>query len=123
MAFSGCEKFFIPLLTNLVGRLSEPSAYESASSLLASPCVPSVVIHSTARVLLYNSVSGDASNSSEQMRTLLSQVRQRHPDVVEQVSQEIIEEDDDLKEKVEQLILSLSLVNIRSFLYILELIR
>jgi U3 small nucleolar RNA-associated protein 10 len=120
MAFTGCEKIFVPLLNNLIGRLSETSAYDSASSLLASSCVPSVVIHSTARVLLYNSVSGDASNCSEQIRTLLSQVRQRHPDIVEQVSQELIKEDDDLKEKIEQLVLSMSLVNMCSCSYILE---
>jgi len=110
LGWSGSEKLLVPLLVNLVSRISESLIYEFVTFVLASPNTPPVILVPTARTLLRNSISEEHPSNHEKSKTLLSQLRQRYPDILESVSRELTQEDEEVKEKVEQIILSLSLV-------------
>jgi hypothetical protein len=108
LSWAGSEKFVNPLLTSLIGRLSDPSAHDTVHSILASQSVPPATVCAAVRALLQILVSEDASGT-DVPRKLLGQIRLQHPDLLQTVSQEMIAEDD-LKEKIEHVVLSLSLV-------------
>jgi hypothetical protein len=108
LTWTGSEKFVSPLLVSLIGQLSDPSTHAIVHSMLASQNAPPDIIRVAVRALLQILVSEDAS-SADQPRTLLSQIRLRHPDLLQAVVQEVMAEGDS-REKIEQIILSLSLV-------------
>ena len=116
LGWSGSEVFVVPLLTNLIGQLSNTSAYGIVDSILASQNVSHSVIFQATHLLLQISVSADPYDVRNQSRELLGKVRLRHPDVVQDVSRKVMEEDDAVKEKVERLVLSLSLVSLSLFI-------
>lgn len=100
------------MLITLVTRLEDPSIYDLVSSVLASQGTVRPVICDVTRAILRNSISEDGSESKDASRRMLGQLRLRHPELVQTISQELMDEDVDLKDKVEQVILSLSLVRV-----------
>ncbi|KAH6904492.1 hypothetical protein BKA70DRAFT_1373519 [Coprinopsis sp. MPI-PUGE-AT-0042] len=101
----GIEKVLVPLIASAISRTSEVSVSEFIENLIASPGVPDAVLARLTSSLIH---SASADPSSFASRRLLASLQQRHPSTVQKVAREIIEEDEDSKEPVEQLILSLS---------------
>jgi len=77
------------------------------------PETPAVVIKELARILLESlSLGPDIAENKEQRRKLLSQLRQRHPEIFFEVSSDVVNQrGEDGRTEVEQLILSLSVVS------------
>ncbi|EPQ56067.1 hypothetical protein GLOTRDRAFT_129071 [Gloeophyllum trabeum ATCC 11539] len=113
LGFVGAEKFVNPLITGLLPHLKNESAYVILEAILSSPEVPSAIVQRAARLLLGRVIdpeSGDENMS--QYRRILSLIQQRYPLVLQKAAEETISEDEDAKEVVEQLILSLSMVQV-----------
>ena len=89
----------------MVPKASHTEAADFVENLVVSPSVPEAILNHLAMLLINVILSAETSLKERQ---LLSMIQQRHPQVVQKVTQEIIEEDDDKKDAVEELIISLS---------------
>lgn len=110
LGWAGSEKLVTPVLITLIARLHEPSTFDFVSSVLASPNATQLVICDVTRVVLQTSISEEESESKEASRRALGQLRLRYPQLVQSISQELMDADEDMKDKIEQLVLLLSLV-------------
>ncbi|TFK24886.1 hypothetical protein FA15DRAFT_669091 [Coprinopsis marcescibilis] len=102
----GSEKLLLPLITRCCSKLSDPDVTEFLEDLVATSAVPEAALVRLATLLIKKATAAESSLSE---RRLLGIVQQRHPAVVQHVTKEIIEEDEDLKDAIEQLVLSLSI--------------
>ena len=88
------------------------TASAAVESLLTSPTLLPAVARSAAVTLLHRLTEDEPSGDSAlELRSLLSQLHQRHPEVVQAASKAIVEEDEDKRDAVEQLVLSISVVS------------
>ncbi|KAF6741372.1 hypothetical protein DFP72DRAFT_995311 [Ephemerocybe angulata] len=79
----GSEKLLVPVVLRVFPKLADAEALAFVENLIVTASVPEEVL-------------------------LLSMIHQRHPHVVQQVSQEVINENEQEKDKVEEIIMSLS---------------
>ncbi|KAI0632952.1 hypothetical protein C8Q77DRAFT_1120632 [Trametes polyzona] len=109
MTWVGAEKFLTPLLDSLLARVEDATAFHIVETVLTSRALLGVVARPAA-VSLIRLVTGDEipAENSQRLRQLLSHLHQRHLKAVEAASALLIEEDDDKREAIEQLVLSLS---------------
>lgn len=131
MIWVGSEKFLIPFVESLVSRytmipllrctqrpncfvrLPSTSAFPVLESVLMAPQLLRPVAQSAATSLLRHVLPGDASEQLKaECRNLLSQLYQRHLNAVQSASQAVIAEDEDLRDTVEQLVMSLAVVGV-----------
>ncbi|EAU87657.2 hypothetical protein CC1G_09118 [Coprinopsis cinerea okayama7 len=101
----GSEKLLLPIVTKVVPKLTDPNIAEFLENLVSSPTVPEPVLMRLTSLLVKTASSNESSLSE---RKMLGTLQQRHPAVVQKVTKELIDEDDDSKDTIEQLILSLS---------------
>lgn len=104
-----CPTYMESLTDHQALRISEPPVLEFVENLTASPGVPEAVLTRLTSSLIRSATSDPSSFTS---RRLLAILHQRQSSTVQKAAKEIIEEDEDLKEPVEQLILSLSVVSL-----------
>ncbi|KAI0712775.1 armadillo-type protein [Cerioporus squamosus] len=109
-AWMGAERFMNPLVNSLITRIDNVAASAILESFLTSPALPPGTARSAAVSLMRQLTEGDtAADSALELRSLLSQLHQRHPDAVQTASQAIIDEDGDKRDAVEQLVMSISM--------------
>lgn len=93
-------------------RLEDSTAADIVESILTSPRLLPVIGISVTSTLIRR-LSGNASLESlpRACRSQLSQLHQRHPKIVQEASQALIQQDGSNRDAIEQLILSLSIVS------------
>jgi U3 small nucleolar RNA-associated protein 10 len=85
-------------------------ALASLQSILTSSNVPSAITHRLAMLLIDADVSSEDTVDTTSHRALLSRIQQRHPSILQEVAEEVISDRENVKDAVEQLIISLSMV-------------
>ncbi|KAJ7042839.1 hypothetical protein C8F04DRAFT_1251651 [Mycena alexandri] len=100
--WSGIEKFVGPLLTAV---FDDDLTIPFLESVISSPTVPTVVVKRLTTLLLNTVVSDDAQMGA---RRLLSNIQQRHPLIVPEVADEISRSREDIRESVDNVVISLS---------------
>ncbi|RPD60690.1 hypothetical protein L227DRAFT_501246 [Lentinus tigrinus ALCF2SS1-6] len=108
MAWMGAERLINPLITSLLSRIDDLAASSIVEALLTSQTLLSGIARSAAAALIHRLTTEEPSSALE-LRSLLSQLHQRHPAAVHAASKAIIDEDEDKRNAVEQLVLSISL--------------
>ncbi|KAH9943771.1 hypothetical protein B0H21DRAFT_877669 [Amylocystis lapponica] len=107
----GAEKLISPLVARLFTRLADDHAVNLLNSILTCPTVtPPVIRRATAgllRRLIENDGETDGDDSLANVRMLLVQLQQRHPEITQQVLQEALENDQE-RDVVERVVVSLA---------------
>jgi U3 small nucleolar RNA-associated protein 10 len=96
-------------------RLPEDTTLDTLQSLLTSTKVPNAIIHPLAVLLIDAVVSSEETIDTALHRAMLSTIQQRHPTVLQKAAEGVISDDEDLKDAVEQLIISLSMVRDKTY--------
>ncbi|KAF9553866.1 hypothetical protein CPC08DRAFT_672807 [Agrocybe pediades] len=110
-AWTGSEKVLNPLMRGLSAQLEDDAVFELLEAIIAAQSTPALVIETLATSLLKTAVGTDAdSNVTLSARRLLAQVRQRQPDLLEKALESYAEEEESLKDALEQLSISLSTI-------------
>ncbi|KAF4611649.1 hypothetical protein D9613_003824 [Agrocybe pediades] len=110
-AWTGSEKVLNPLMRGLSAQLEGNAVFEFLEATVAAQSTPAPVIETLATSLLKTAVGTDAdSNVTLSARRLLAQVRQRQPDLLEKALESYAEEEESLKDALEQLSISLSTI-------------
>lgn len=125
--WSGFEKLLNPMIPVLVDRqyttlldlavryspflyrVEEPTPFSALNALVSSDSMlsnvlKSIIVHLLGRALEFN------PSPTGSLHRLLSSLQQRHPDILQDSSRLVIEDDADKQEAVKQLLLSLSVV-------------
>ncbi|TFY70773.1 hypothetical protein EVG20_g2223 [Dentipellis fragilis] len=112
-SWAGSEKLVGALIAALIDRLfttdTEIRATTLLNALLVAPETPSSLLKQIATVSVDRSISTESSTSEKAvLRRLLSSLYQRHPVVLQDVTQKMIEENEDVRDAVEELSVSLT---------------
>ncbi|KAF9451337.1 hypothetical protein P691DRAFT_663457 [Macrolepiota fuliginosa MF-IS2] len=107
----GSEKFIRPMLPVLISRLPDGHASVLLESIVSTPAISSSVVGRSASLLIKEALSQENPDGATAARSLLSTIQQRHPDAFQRAALAEQEEDEELKEAIDQLVLSLSLVS------------
>ena len=102
----------VPIVSRLVPKLSDTDASDFVENLIVTASAPDAVLIHLTRLLAKAVLSAETSLKERQ---LLSMLHQRHPTIVQRITEEIIVEDENSKDAVEQLVMSLSTVNMLPF--------
>ncbi|TFK48252.1 hypothetical protein OE88DRAFT_1664727 [Heliocybe sulcata] len=116
MKFSGAEKIVNPLMPGLLARLNDETSRTVLETILTCPEVPDAVIHGALHLLVDAVLDSEDAAHMNEHRRMLTLIQQRYPEILQKTAEKIIAEDEDAKEAVEQLILSLSIVQVSSAL-------
>ncbi|KAF8259327.1 armadillo-type protein [Lactarius quietus] len=108
MPWSGFDKLMIPMISPLVDRLEDATSFSILSALVASSNTPTSVLKTIANTLILRALKSDSSPNGD-LHHLLASLQQRYPDLFQDVSHSIIEENEDQQEAIQKLVLSLSL--------------
>jgi predicted transcriptional regulator len=95
---------------NACVRLEDDRASSILEAIITAPKVPTIVVKQSATMLLSISVATEITVASASARRLLSIVQQRYPSALQEAAEVLASQDEALKESVEQLIVSLSVV-------------
>jgi len=104
--------FFVTLINSEPFRLVDEASVALLEKIIATSAMPSTVI-----VALTTSLMKDVLNPTSETqivmtaRRLLSLIQPRHPSVLQKVAETLSEADESLIDAVEQLVISLSMVN------------
>lgn len=93
-------------------RLSDEQAFRVVDALVTHSELPAILIRSLTVSLFKALVEQSSTESHSKIRSLLVQVQQRHPDVLQNSYDDMLETDSDKKDVLEQALLSLSMVSI-----------
>jgi len=105
-------------------RLETSASSEILEAIIATQSSPASVIETLTASLLKNAINADDDNNvTITTRRLLAQVRQRQPQLLENAVESCAQEDESLKDALEQLIISLSTVRLHTYCYRIVLIR
>lgn len=109
---------FIAAHHSLLGRLSEDKSSTILESLISNSNTPSVIISAVTILLISLAINSETPAAQvTTARVLLSLINQRYPAILKNASKQIVEGDDneedeeEVKEKIEQLTISLSIVS------------
>lgn len=109
LPYAGSEKFIGGFLSELVPRLSDEQAFRVVDALVTHSELPAILIRSLTVSLFKALVEQSSTESHSKIRSLLVQVQQRHPDVLQNSYDDMLETDSDKKDVLEQALLSLSM--------------
>jgi U3 small nucleolar RNA-associated protein 10 len=123
--YNGSEKVLTPLVKGLTKRYAEPFSswkhvlikyrLDDASlleSIIATPSTPIDTVATLTVHLMTVSVNAEIDSQNQlTSRRLLALVQQRHPAILASCADATMESDESLKEAVEQLVISLSVVS------------
>ena len=100
------------LVSGILLRLPEDTAHATVQLMLTSSTIPSDVTRRLAMVLIHAVVfsSEDFTIDTAPQRAMLSTIQQRHTSILQTAADDIVAKREDAKEAVEQLIISLSMV-------------
>ncbi|KAF8966928.1 armadillo-type protein [Flammula alnicola] len=111
----GSEKVLSPLVKGLSNRLEDAASTTLLEAIIATPTTPLSVIEILITSLLNIAVKPEAETQSLLIsRHLLSLIQQRHPNLLQKSTEALSEDDESVKEAIEQLIISLSTVGLVS---------
>ncbi|TBU55148.1 armadillo-type protein [Dichomitus squalens] len=108
MAWAGAEKFISPFIESVLSRVDDASASEVAEAVLTSSSLLPSVAGSAAASLLRRLVGEESADTTPTWRQLLSQLHQRHPKAIQAASRALVEEDEECRDAIEQIVLSLA---------------
>jgi U3 small nucleolar RNA-associated protein 10 len=86
-------------------------ALTTLQSIVTSSSVPSAITRRLTRLLIDIVVSSKDTDDTASQRAMLSTIQQRYPSILQKTTEEIIPEKEDIKEAIEQLIISLSMAS------------
>jgi U3 small nucleolar RNA-associated protein 10 len=86
-------------------------ALTTLQSIVTSSSVPSAITRRLTRLLIDIVVSSEDTDDTASQRAMLSTIQQRYPSILQKTTEEIIPEKEDIKEAIEQLIISLSMAS------------
>ncbi|KAK0216141.1 armadillo-type protein [Armillaria fumosa] len=110
LGWAGTEKFLSPLLSGLTQRLDEDTAFGLLETIIMSSNSPDIIIGRLSERLIKLAVSEtESSNTVLVARRLLSHVHQRYPAILHSVSEEMAQDDEELKTSLDNLVMSLSM--------------
>ena len=89
--------------------LEELTCFSILNALASSDKTPASVMKTITNSLILCALKSDSSPTRD-LHHLLASLQQRHPELVQEVSCSLIEEDEDQQEAIQQLVLSLSVV-------------
>ncbi|KIY65181.1 hypothetical protein CYLTODRAFT_357230 [Cylindrobasidium torrendii FP15055 ss-10] len=105
----GIEKVLEPMVNALVENIDKEDHFKVLEALFTSPRAPKSTLASTSTLLLPL-----ALEQSPRAHRLLHHVQQRHPIALHTAADQVASGDEDLKESVDQLIMSLAMVLFQS---------
>ncbi|KDQ54552.1 hypothetical protein JAAARDRAFT_135194 [Jaapia argillacea MUCL 33604] len=108
LSFVGAEKLLVPLLVGFLSRLEVESTYQVLESACTSTKLSPAIVRKLTEVVFHQVVSQDTMVASTLQRRLLSVIKLHHADAFQRAAEALMENDEDAKPAVEQLILSLS---------------
>ncbi|KAF9468309.1 hypothetical protein BDZ94DRAFT_1246474 [Collybia nuda] len=106
----GAEKIICPLLPGLEKRLEDEHASSLLETIISTSNLPPLVVNQLASLLLSTSLLTKITSASTTARRLLFIFQQRHPLALQEAAETLTQQDETLKESVEQLIVSLAVV-------------
>ncbi|KAK0447887.1 uncharacterized protein EV420DRAFT_1647628 [Desarmillaria tabescens] len=110
LGWAGTEKLLGPLLGGLTQRLNEDGALSLLETIIMSPNTPDITIGRLSEHLIKLAISEtESSNTVLVARRLLSHVHQRHSAILHSVSEEMTQDDEELKPSLDNLVMSLSM--------------
>ena len=86
-------------------------ALTTLQSIVTSSSVPSAITRRLTRLLIDIVVSSKDTDDTASQRAMLSTIQQHYPSILQKTTEEIIPEKEDIKEAIEQLIISLSMAS------------
>lgn len=89
--------------------LEEPTGISVLNALVASSSTSTSVLKAITNTLILRALKSDSSLKSD-LHRLLASLQQRHPELVQDVSHSLIEENEGQEDAIQKLVLSLSLV-------------
>lgn len=104
-----------------IRRLSDQRAVALLESIISTPAIPPPVVERAANLLIKEALSQELPEKASAARSLLSVIQQRHPDVFQRMTKAEQEEDEGLKQAIDQLTLSLSFVCVELYIKSLRL--
>lgn len=98
---------------NYLNRLEEerPLLFLGTLVTASSPSAPSSVLRQLTTLLIHESLSDASSSLKSRARAFLLSLRQRHPSAFESAVQNVIEDDEAVKDDIERLLVELSVVS------------
>ncbi|KAF9526013.1 hypothetical protein CPB83DRAFT_877003 [Crepidotus variabilis] len=112
-SWRGSEKMLRPLIHGLVTRLHDQTSQALLETFISATNLPNVLVEDlTTRLLEFAVQPEPAAEFILAARRLLSLIHQRFPEVLRLAADALVEEDDSMKDTVEQLTFSLNTVNL-----------
>jgi hypothetical protein len=90
-------------------------ALTTTQSILTSSNVPSIIIRHLSKLLVEAVVSFEDTADTTPHRAMLTTIQQRYPLILQEVTEEVISDGEEVKDTVEQLIISLPMVRFMIF--------
>ncbi|KAK0200852.1 hypothetical protein DFS33DRAFT_1386800 [Desarmillaria ectypa] len=110
LGWAGTEKFLGPLLSGLTQRLNEDTAFGLLETILMSSNTPDIIVGRLSEHLIKLAISEtESSNTILVARRLLSHVHQCNSAILHSVSEEMAQDDEELKPSLDNLVMSLSM--------------
>lgn len=112
MAYVGSERLLSPLIAALISKIEKERYFDLLKSILSYDALPEVVVRKATSLLLRTVLVAAEDSSAEEpanARKALSALQLRHARIVEDVCAAAMKNEDE-KEAVEQIVLSLSMV-------------
>ncbi|KAI0920552.1 hypothetical protein AcV5_010550 [Taiwanofungus camphoratus] len=111
LAWVGAEKLIGPLVNGLIARLTDEAAFKLLSNILSYAKIPSDIVRHATSMLLGLLIESEAvaNDSLASARKLLSNIQQHHMRIMQLVYDDIIQQNEDKREAVGQIVLSLSM--------------
>ncbi|KAK0476138.1 hypothetical protein IW261DRAFT_1643515 [Armillaria novae-zelandiae] len=110
LGWTGTEKFLSPLLSGLTQLLEDDTAFGLLETIIMSSNSPDIIIGRLSERLIKLAVSEtESSNTVLVARRLLSHVHQRYPAILHSVSEEMVQDAEELKASLDNLLMSLSM--------------
>lgn len=105
--WSGFEKLIYPMISSLIDRIEQSTAFSILDSLVSSSNVPNDVLKSITTGSIGAALKSNSPPTTN-LHRLLASLQQRHPDIVEGTSRLSMNENEGQEEAIEHLLLSLS---------------
>ncbi|KAG7447396.1 uncharacterized protein BT62DRAFT_967377 [Guyanagaster necrorhizus] len=110
LGWVGTEKFLGPLLSGLTQRLNEDVALGLLETIIMASNTPDIIIGRLSENLIKLAISEtESSNTILVARRLLVHVHQRYSSILHSVSEEMAQDDEELKPSLDNLVMSLSM--------------
>ncbi|KAF8901036.1 armadillo-type protein [Gymnopilus junonius] len=107
-AWLGSERVLSPIVKGLCNDLNDSASSTLLEHIIATNTIPPSVIEVLTFTLISAGIKPEEPQTSLTARRLLFLIKQRYPDILQKGVERFEEEEDDLKDAIEQLVMSLS---------------